>query len=76
MESTASILARRKIGRIEKQISDLRDEAYDAYWNIGDLACQAIERQIKPLERELVALERMVEEVPMTIDLRTGEVQA
>jgi hypothetical protein len=61
MESTQSILARRKIARIEKQISNLKDEAYE-FWRAGNSCmCRIVEAKIPALERELIGLERMVE---------------
>jgi hypothetical protein len=52
------VLLDRKIRRLEKRIESLYGEAYHAYWNIGNAACVRAEDKIKPLERELVALER------------------
>lgn len=52
-----TVLLERRIRRLERRIETLYGDAYNAYWNIGDLACLAIENKIKSAERELVRLE-------------------
>jgi len=47
-------LKERKVRRLEKQLVELYEAAYNAYWNIGELACQAIEREMAGIEAELV----------------------
>lgn len=52
----ATILIDRKIGRLEKAISILYEDAYHAYWNGPAYLVRPIEAKIKALERQLQLL--------------------
>ena len=51
-----SVIRNRAIARLEREIGAKYDEASHAYWHVGNLACQKIEREIAELERQLAAI--------------------
>lgn len=53
----ATVLIDRKIGRLEKAIGILYEDAYRAYWSGPAYLVQPIEEKIKSLELQLQLLE-------------------